>query len=669
MPYLDSFAVRISYINPTRNLCNFMALFKSMRILRFLVFFVFTVSNLLAQQTSLSKFSIQKATGDGQYVTLEGMRNQTGQVIIPAEYDYIWDFQNDSLTLARKLVLTSTTSSYSILYQIISNSGFLNYEFPNYLIPENIYDGLLRTFNEKTQKFGYVDVQGEVQIKFKFDAARDFKENLAAVQDPTLKKWGFINKKGQYIIKPQFTEAYSFSEGYAIVKLDSNWNYLKNDGSLISITGKYEQVFDLKEGFSVVTQLYNDTLIYGFIDKSGTEILKPKYIFLDNFDSGTAVFIENNEAGMINNAGKVVIEPRYDEVYRFDQAHYLFQINGLKGLLDLDGNIVLPAAYSAIDWFSEGLCAVNRAGKWGFADVQGNEVIPCQFVDYKSGFKNGNVDVSLPDRFYLIHGYDTLSLPDYDEVLPYYGYAAAFRKGNLWGFLNQKGEEAIEPKFDELVYNKGAVVFGRTSQSDGSFLWSVIDPLGREIQFERYNEVVRFTEGLAAVKTRNGWGFVNKSGAEIVSPQFELVRNFSSGRAAVFKNNEWAFINEKGIEVVPAFTHIPVFEESIPKSFSDSLIAIRESFPLYKMQVIGDFNGTCACIEDETSDNISSHPLCMNKIGKIHQDQPCIPYTRKADLFEPEAELNPTLHLIRQAGKWLTIDKSGNVINELGGLK
>lgn len=633
-----------------------------MKILRFLVLFCLSANTLLAQQPVLSKYTVQKQSTDGQYFTLEGMVNAKGEIIVPAEYDYIWDFNQDSLTLARKLIQSPTTEYVSFQYQIISASGLLYYEFPSELIPEPIQEGIIRTYNERTKKFGFLNKMGETKIKFRYLAARDFSEGLAAVVDPESKNtYGYINTKGQFSIQAQFEEAYSFSESQAVVKLNKQFHFISKEGKLTPIKGNYTQVFDLHEGYSIVTATRNDSLFYGFINKNGEEIIAPTYSFIDNFESGTAVFIENNEAGMLNTKGEVVIEPRYDELYRFDQAHYLFQMNGLKGLLGIDGKIVLPASYSAIDWFSDGLCAVNRSNKWGFADISGNEVVPCQFAEYKAGFKNGLAEVRLPDRWLLIHGNDTLRLPDYDEVLPFYGHAAAFRKDHLWGFLNQKGEESIEPKYEELVFNKGAVVFGRVSQADGSSLWSVIDAYGREVQNERYNEVVRFSEGLAAVRCNDSWGFVNALGAEIIPPKYDAVRNFSAGRAAVIKNGNWGFINNQGREEISMFQKMPVFEEAIPTTFSDSLKAIRESFPLYRYIVLGDFNSTCVCVEDEMADNSNQKSLCMNKLGKVTAVDSCLPYTRKADLFDPESELNPSLKLVRIPSKWLIIDKSGNV--------
>jgi hypothetical protein len=36
------------------------------------------------------------------------MKDVSGQIIIPADYDYIWDFGEGSLTLARKINLSNS---------------------------------------------------------------------------------------------------------------------------------------------------------------------------------------------------------------------------------------------------------------------------------------------------------------------------------------------------------------------------------------------------------------------------------------------------------------------------------------------------------------------------------------------------------------------------------
>jgi len=607
---------------------------------------------------------MEKETPDGLVFSYEGFKNGKNEIIIPANYDFIWNFNQDSLTLARKRIWNPVNKTTELTFQIISISGFLYFEFPPYLIPEPNKEGLFRCFNSKSNKWGFVDGFGNNVIKYKYLDASDFHDGLAAVKDETSSLYGYINKRGNFIIKPSFSEAYSFSENKAIVKSSassSTYAFLNKNGDIIPIKESYNKIYNLENGFSIVEKLKGDSIFYGFIDSTGKEMLVPNFQFIDNFENGTAVFLQNNEAGMLNTKGEVVIPARYDELYRFDQQHYLFQKNGLKGLINLEGKTIIPAQYSLIDYFSEGLCAVLKFNKWGFSDIAGNEVISCQYTEVKNRFFNGTVEVRTPDKWLIESKTDTILLPPYDEVLPFYGKAAAFRIGNLWGFLNDHGEESIEPKFNELVFNKGGDVFGRIPQEDGLSHWVLIGNNGEQLTSNVYNEIVRFTDGFAAVKNEKGWGFIDVNGLEIVAPKYDAVRNFSNGRAAVMKNDLWGFINTAGHEVIPIFNGNPSFEDE-EVAPNDTLFHIRESYPLYGMFVLGDFFDNCACIQDEFASDTQNGNLCINKIGKLQYNNDCKPFTKMADYFDPKVEMNTNLRIVRIPGKWLKIDKTGKAV-------
>lgn len=626
--------------------------------------FSFLLIYLPSKSQSLTKFYVEKETPDGLVFTYEGFKNEKEEIVIPANYDFIWNFSQDSLTLARKRIWNPINKTTELTFQIISLSGFLYFEFPPYLIPEPNREELFKCFNTKSNKWGFVDGFGNNVIKYKYLDASDFYEGLAVVKDEISSLYGYINKRGNFIIKPSFVEAYPFSENIAIVKSSAsttNYSFLEKNGSTIPINGSYNKIYNLENGFSIVEKFIGDTILYGFIDSTGKEVVTPKFQFIDNFENGTAVFIQDNEAGMLNKKGEIVIPARYEELYRFDQQHYLFQKNGLKGLINLEGKTIIPAQYSSIDYFNEGLSPVLKYNKWGFADAEGNLVVDCKYAEVKKGFYNGTVEVRTPDNWLLINNNDTIILPEYDEVLPFYGKAAAFRIGNLWGFLNDHGEESIEPEFVELVFNKGGDVFGRILQADGLSYWVLIGNNGRQLTSNLYSEIVRFTEGYAAIKNSNGWGFIDVNGLEIVSPKYDAVRNFSNGRAAVMKNDLWGFINTSGHEVIPIYNGKPSFEDE-EVAPSDTLLHIRESYPLYGMVVLGDFFDNCACIQDEFASDTPNGKLCINKIGKLQYNNNCKPFTRVADYFDPKLEMNINLRIVRIPGKWMKIDKSGKTV-------
>ena len=65
----------------------------------------------------------------------------------------------------------------------------------------------------------------------------------------------------------------------------------------------------------------------------------------------------------------------------------------------------------------------------------------------------------------------------------------------------------------------------------------------------KYDWVIDFCNGFAAVKLNNKFGFVNKKGKKITLIKYDDVWDFARGCAKVKLSGRIIFINEKGQEV------------------------------------------------------------------------------------------------------------------------
>ena len=92
---------------------------------------------------------------------------------------------------------------------------------------------------EQNGKWGFMDKQGKIIIKPKFEIVRDFSVGLAAVL--LNGSWGFIDKKGKIIMEPQFECVREFSEGLVAVRIDGIWGFMDKTGKLI-ISAQYDSV-------------------------------------------------------------------------------------------------------------------------------------------------------------------------------------------------------------------------------------------------------------------------------------------------------------------------------------------------------------------------------------------------------------------------------------------
>jgi len=62
----------------------------------------------------------------------------------------------------------------------------------------------------------------------------------------------------------------------------------------------------------------------------------------------------------------------------------------------------------------------------------------------------------------------------------------------------------------------------------------------------RFNQIGRFSQGLAPVALHGKWGFIDTEGRMIIEPRFERASAFSKGAARVKLAGKWRLINRRG---------------------------------------------------------------------------------------------------------------------------
>ena len=118
---------------------------------------------------------------------------------------------------------------------------------------------------------------------------------------------------------------------------------------------------------------------------------------------------------------------------------------------------------------------------------------------------------------------------EFDCVCEFNEGFAAVLKDDRWGYINTKGEQIIECKFDDAG---------------------------------------NFSEGFAVVFKDGKCGYINTKGEQIVECKFDGVRDFHEGFAAVEKDGKWGYINTKGYPVIfdKGKNEIEVFDRVIDRS-------------------------------------------------------------------------------------------------------
>jgi hypothetical protein len=333
--------------------------------------------------------------------------------------------------------------------------------------------------------------------------------NLLPIKEGS--KWGYIDRTGTVVIKPQFDEAGEFLDGLALVRFgmkvvsseDVNagagvigeptagllptpiltggkWGFIDTTGKLV-IEAQPPLDFvggGFYEGLSKVsTYSEGRGWLYGYIDKSGKVVIKPRFTYAYPFREGLAAVCLDIKCGFIDKTGKIAIAPKYRVTAPFSGGLGIagFDHDAI-GFVDKNGEMVIQPQFGFMGGtgFNEDLSAVAIPyGRYGYIDKQGSLVIEMKF-ELAFGFSEG---------------------------------LAAVMVNNKWGYIDRTGKTIIEPQFDEAG---------------------------------------GFSEGMAAVRTDKGYGYIDKTGKIVIEPQFGGALPFIDGIARVLTESKWAYINKTG---------------------------------------------------------------------------------------------------------------------------
>lgn len=187
--------------------------------------------------------------------------------------------------------------------------------------------------------------------------------------------------------------------------------------------------------------------------------------------------------------------------------------------------------------------------KMGLMDRDGHVVLRPQYKEARrssegiSAVKDGELWGYVDARGQFVIAPVFTEVTDFSE-----GLAAARRSGSAWGYIDANGNEMIEPQFKQATRFSNGIAWVRTN--DG---WGAIDRTGTfSIPAGRFRPGGDFAEGLAPVwnggswAVGDGWGYVDARGNMIIAPRFEMAGPFSEGLAPVIDKGQLGYIDKSG---------------------------------------------------------------------------------------------------------------------------
>ena len=168
---------------------------------------------------------------------------------------------------------------------------------------------------------------------------------------------------------------------------------------------------------------------------------------------------------------------------------------------------------------------------------------------------------------------------------------------------------------------------------------------------EQYDNVCRFSEGIARVEKEDKLGCINTKGEEVIPCRYDGINGFSEGFARVEKNNKYGFINTKGEEVIPC-------RYDVANDFSEGLaLAVMDG----KFGFINTKGEEVIPCKYDYAENFSEGLAIVGKEGKLgyintnaKEVVPCI--YDYADVF------TEGFAKVEKGGKWGFINTKGEEI-------
>lgn len=308
------------------------------------------------------------------------------------------------------------------------------------------------------EKWGYIDLQGKIVINPQFTTANYFNEGLALVS--TGDKYGYIDKTGKYVINPSFIKATDFSEDVAFV--------VKENTEPIAINKKGETLFSLKQAefvnnfsndfaaFAIEdlqnnTDVNNENYLWGFIDKSGKEVIKPQFKDVGDFIDGLCnVTNKEGKWGFIDKTGDIKINFQFDYASSFYKGKAAVKFGDKWGVIDTEGKYILNAQFDDLIVDDNGFM-ILQGDKYGWCDKDGKFIINPQFESTFPFIDSDLAPVLSNKKWgYIDKKGKYIINPQFDDAFVFFDDFAVIKSGEKYGLIDKLGKIVVNPQFEQI---------------------------------------------------------------------------------------------------------------------------------------------------------------------------------------------------------------------------
>lgn len=411
-----------------------------------------------------------------------GLKDQQGQVVIPAQYEAIgW-----------------SDGTFSTINNV---TGYR----------KNDLWGLLNIENNHPTKVEYVDLSpgaGSLLV------ARKKIPGTIRIQT------GCINTMGKEVIPFQY-DGLSISAFRAIVYVKSGYQFKKGlidlDNNIL-VPLNYQSIYPLGSLRYAVEDFDNKTAIFSDDGKQITSFLIDS---ISAFRKDLAIIYQNRRQGLIDRQGQIRLEPVFREITILEDGAVNTRYADAWLMLDGENNLLRQHNADSIDILGQDLLKVKVAGK---IHLTNKEFIPLngELFSKITSFREGKALFKKGNKTGVINAMGTVVVkPLYDNLIIDNGFIRAnliMNSKSRWILLDIMGT-AVTSKNYEYIGSYNGKYFPLKNRG----YWGALDGNGKEIIACVHDSIVQQLNDLTVVKFKGRYGVVNSREDWIITPQLHPI--------------------------------------------------------------------------------------------------------------------------------------------------
>jgi hypothetical protein len=188
---------------------------------------------------------------------------------------------------------------------------------------------------------------------------------------------------------------------------------------------------------------------WGYTDKSGVVVLKPKYEGVNSFCGGYAIVRLNEKSGLIDKSGNWVIHPIYDWLLHWQDETYVATVGEKSGVISRNNQWIVQPIFEHLSPIDNQRAAVNSDGKFGAIDKFGEWLI--QPIYEEVLFFNQDVArACISEKCgYIDKMGNWVIQPIFDSAESFVGGLALVSLNGKYGYIDKSGNWVLQPTMDE----------------------------------------------------------------------------------------------------------------------------------------------------------------------------------------------------------------------------